>query len=115
MSIILNELAIRGCDVEKTMKRMSGDEEFYVECLWNVVDDPSFEKLQEALVSGNTSAAFDAAHTLKGLFANVGLTPMYNIIVEIVEPLRAGSNENLIEKYAQLLTMREGLRTILKN
>lgn len=34
------------------------------------------------------TAAFEAAHTLKGVVGNMGLTPLYQAVCEIVEPLR---------------------------
>lgn len=109
MNMILEELRTWGCDVAGALERMIGDEAFYVECLQEVAKDPSFDKLKEALETGDGHAAFEAAHTLKGVLANVGLTPMYNKITEIVEPLRAGHQEGLLEQYAQLDRMRTRL------
>ena len=42
-----------------------------------------------AIDSGNLEAAFDAAHTLKGVVGNMGLTPLYKAVCDIVQPLRA--------------------------
>ena len=34
------------------------------------------------------TSAFEAAHTLKGVTGNMGLTPLYDAVCTIVEPLR---------------------------
>lgn len=113
MSKMLEALDAWGCDVNGAMERMTDDEEFYAECLRDVANDPYFAVLKDALKSGNRSAAFTAAHTLKGVLANVGLTPMYQKVVEIVEPLRAGRPDDLTSAYNELMQMKEKLEAIL--
>lgn len=115
MSAFLDALSAWGCDVQGAMERMADDEDFYAECLQEVSDDPYFDRLKDALTKGDVRAAFDAAHTLKGVLANVGLTPMYNKIVEIVEPLRAGRGAGLDAQFSELLQMRAKLNAILSN
>ena len=103
-----------GCDVESAMERMLGDEEFYIECLTDVLDDPNFRTLNNALDRRETGVAFDSAHTLKGVLINLGLTPMYNAVVEIVEPLRAGRINGLQQKCEELERQRQRLAQILR-
>lgn len=63
--------------------------------------------------AGNIPAAFDAAHALKGVFANVGLTPTHDQIAAIVEPFRPGVRDGLDGKYARLMQRRTKLRAII--
>lgn len=63
----------------------------------------------------NVSHAFDYAHALKGVTSNVGLTPLYNCIVEIVEPLRNGKTDNLDDKLCELFKKREEIRALFKS
>ena len=58
--------------------------------------------------------AFECAHTLKGMLANMGLTPLYDIVVRIVEPLRAGETAGLLPACDELLAARDRLNTLLK-
>ena len=104
-----------GCDVEGGLRRASGDENFYIECLETIPDDEGFEILIKALGEKDISAAFDSSHTLKGLFANLGLTPMLDKDNEIVEPLRRGNSEGLSEKLNELLEMNDYLRSVLQS
>lgn len=61
--------------------------------------DKSFEDLTEALNSGDTEAAFRAAHTLKGVCANLALTKLYNSACEITEMLRSENLEDAKEYF----------------
>ena len=103
-----------GCDVDGAMERFLEDEELYLSCLEMVLLDSNFEKLEIALKEEKIEAAFDAAHTLKGVFANLGLTPMLCLAEQMVEPLRRGVSENLWEQYEALLSTREQLKGILE-
>lgn len=115
MSKILDELRNWGCDVENALERFVGDEDLYVMCLNTVLMDKSFEGLAEALRGNSIQEAFDYAHTLKGVLANMGLTPMYDITVKIVEPLRVGDSNNLMPIYEELLNAKAVLASIMEN
>ena len=109
----LLKLTYWGCNIQAALPRFLEDEEFMLECIAQVSVDPAFESLGRFLDEENVAGAFDAAHTLKGILANTGLTPLYDIIVRIVEPLRAGKSEGLKTEYALLLNQREQLRRLL--
>lgn len=114
MSSLLQKLADWGCDVDGAMRRFLGEEELYHSCLRTVINDKAFGALGEALASGDTREAFNHAHTLKGVLANMGLTPMFDIVVKIVEPLRAGQNTDLMPYYQELLAANEKLKLLLE-
>lgn len=109
----IEKLQVWGCDVQSVMRRLFNDEEFFLECLNDVVDDPNFPGLMDALQKQDLPTAFDCAHALKGLLSNVGLTPMYNKAVEIVEPLRVGNSEHVLENTKELLEMKVKVAQII--
>lgn len=113
MEMIFQALEEWGCDIEGAMDRFLDDKELYMTCLQTVITDDNFVKLGSALDEQNVPQAFDYAHTLKGVFANLGLTPMYAIVENIVEPLRAGYGSNLEVPYEDLLASNEKLKSIL--
>lgn len=113
MSELTDKLQSMGCDMDGALNRFLQDENFYLDCYKQVLDDEAFGKLKEALENKQTEEAFHYAHTLKGVIANMGLTPLYNIVVRIVEPLRAGSIENLMPIYEELMTEREKYKALL--
>lgn len=113
MEKIFQTLEEWGCDVEGALDRFLDDKELYMTCLQTVIADSAFEKLGVALKEKKVSEAFDYAHTLKGVFANLGLTPMLSIVECIVEPLRSGSADGLEDVYEKLLTSNEHFKSIL--
>ena len=113
MAKIFDKLDQWGCDTIGAMDRFLEDEELYVTCLETVITDEAFEKLGQALKEQKIQDAFEYAHTLKGVLANLGLTPMFVLAEEIVEPLRAGKGENLLPVYEKLLEANEYLKQIL--
>ena len=61
----------------------------------------------------DADAAFRHAHTLKGLTANMGLTPLHDLVVRIVEPLRGGLySDELLEIYNTMMKEIEVYRRI---
>ncbi len=114
MNDVMKKLEGKGCDISGAMERFLNDEDFYMSCLQRVVHDESFDKLKAALENHSIQEAFDAAHTLKGVLANMGLTPMYDTVVKIVEPLRAGTDEGLMPYYDVLIKQNEELKSFIQ-
>lgn len=83
-----------GVDYQPTMERFMRNEKLYLKFLDMLFQDKNLQKLGEALETNNLSISFEAAHTLKGVTANMGLTPLYSAICEIIEPLRAEKQHN---------------------
>ena len=90
MSEFKKILEAYGADYETTLERFMGNEQLYLKILNMLFKDENLHKLGEAIGSGDMTSAFEAAHTLKGVAGNLGLTPLYNAVCVLVEPLRAG-------------------------
>ena len=102
-----------GCDIEGALPRFIQDEDFLLECVVEVARDPAFEALGALLEQHDHQQAFDAAHLLKGIISNTRLTPLYHEIVEIVEPLRKGSDAGVMQHYTLLMQKRAELLALL--
>lgn len=66
--------------------------------------DTSFADLRKALESGDCDMAFRAAHTLKGVCQNLGITVLFESSNELTEHLRGGNlegSDELFEKVAK--------------
>lgn len=111
---LLQKLADWGCDVKGAKARFLDDTELYVICLNSVLEDAAFANLKKALEDENVKEGFEAAHTLKGVLANLGLTPMLATVVQIVESLRAGVIEGLMGYYEQLEMGRDYLKQLME-
>lgn len=79
---------VYGADYNSTMARFMGNEAMYLKFLDMLFKDDNLEKLGTALEQQDYEAAFAAAHTLKGVVGNMGLTPLFNAVCAIVESLR---------------------------
>ena len=88
-----------GADYEATMVRFMGNETMYLKFLDMLFQDDNLRKLGDALKTGDITSAFEAGYTLKGVVGNMGLTPLYEAVCEMVEPLR---NKELRDDYAAL-------------
>lgn len=78
-----------GIDYKTTMERFMNDSELYIRCIEMFPEDDNFAALDEAMKKKDYDTAFLCAHTLKGVTGNLGLTPLYRSIYELVEALRA--------------------------
>lgn len=83
------QLESYGVDYATTMARFMGNETLYLRLLDMLFQDDNLQKLGDSLASGDLTRAFEAAHTLKGVVGNMGLTPLYDMVCAMVEPLRA--------------------------
>lgn len=64
--------------------------------------DTSFNDLKAAMENEDYSSAFRAAHTLKGVCANLGIAKLGEISSEITESLRANDNETACKQFDQV-------------
>ena len=103
-----------GANTEEGLGRCLGNEPFYLRMVGMALAEGDYDALKAALDAGDTKAAFEEAHKLKGVLGNLSLTPMYNCAVELTEILRADSLEGadaafeaLAGKRAELLALSE--------
>lgn len=110
----LNRLSLYGADTQGTMERLLGDKEFYRECVYGFLEDENFLQLSEAVSAQNYEKAFENAHALKGVSANLGLTPLYASICELVESLRAGDSSKAVPQLNRIAGEKCRLERALK-
>lgn len=111
---IIKALTAWGCDIAGAMPRFLNNKDFYCTLLSSVPEETAFIDLGQALHRNDVKTAFEKAHELKGVLANMGLTPMFELACVIVEPLRAGKTDGVVDNYKKLMEMREQLKTILR-
>ncbi len=79
------------------------------------LNDTSFEELTKTLEAGETSEAFRAAHTLKGVCANLSFKRLADSASNITEMLRAEKLEEAKEYFATVREDYEVTVTALKD
>jgi hypothetical protein len=112
---ILKELNNNGCDVKGALDRVLGDEELYIICLRKFVADDSFENLGKFIEEKNIEKAFNESHTLKGVAGNLGIIPLYELLVIIVEKLRNNSLIGVYGDYKKMMKSYNEIKKIIKD
>ena len=87
--LTLDALREYGANVAEGLGRCMNNEAFYLKLVNKAIQDPAFDKLKESCESGNLDQAFEAAHSLKGMMANLALTPILRPVEKITELLRS--------------------------
>lgn len=108
---LVEEMKKYGVDDECMRDRFDDDAELYVECLRDLVTEKRFSDLDAALEAKDYGAAFQAAHAVKGLAANLSITVFFESLSALVEALRASQLENIDALYA---TVRNNLAIFSK-
>ena len=101
-----------GADVADGLGRCMNNEGFYLKLVNMALDDGGFDKLSQALETGDVKEGFEAAHALKGILANLSLTPLLTPVSEMTEILRAGSAEGCAELCAAMTEKRNELLSL---
>lgn len=96
----LEKLLSLNVNIDETLERFVGNENLYFKCLGKFIDDNNYQNLKQAIVDGNVLDAFESAHALKGVAANLGLSDLYKEVAVITEVFRSKSldydEDNLI-------------------
>jgi len=81
-------------DVEDGSKRVMNNTKLFVKLLGKFKDDKSINDLDALLAAGDLPKAQIAAHTIKGLTANLSLIELNKQCVELEAQIKAGNVPN---------------------
>lgn len=84
----IEDLAAYGADIKEGLARCMNNEVFYLRLVGMARQDQNLGKLADAVARHDLDAAFEAAHALKGVLANLALTPVLRPVSEMTEYLR---------------------------
>lgn len=102
--ISLESLKNFGANVEEGLTRCMNNEEFYIMLVNKVLGDNKLDLLEQQISEKNLDAAFETAHALKGMYANLSLDPITKPVVEITELLRSRSDVDYTALVAEAKT-----------
>ena len=100
-----------GANVNEGLNRCMNNESFYLMLIGKALADNRLEQLEEQLSNKDLDGAFESAHALKGMYANLSLTPLSKPIIEMTELLRSRTEMD----YSSLLDEVKTQFTKLKN
>jgi len=98
-----------GADTDDGMRRCMNNEAFYLRLADRTLRDDSFDRLKEAVEAKDRDRAFELAHALKGVTANLSLTPVQKPVTEMSDLLKAQADTDLSGLLAEILSQREKL------
>ena len=110
--LTIDALKAFGANVDEGLTRCMKNEGFYFRLVKMAVQDAGYGKLQAALNEGNLDAAFEAAHGLKGILANLALTPILTPVSQMTELLRARTKTDYQPLLEQMMAKRDELAAI---
>lgn len=87
--ITIENLKELGCNTDEGLERCLNDEGFYLQLIPDAFNKKRYEDLESHIVNKDLDTAFDEAHALKGVLANLAITPLFDVVSEITEKLRA--------------------------
>ena len=95
---------------------ITDDEFINREILGNILEDDYSllfaENGAEALEKNDLDAAFTLAHTLKGVYGNLALTPLFEIVNEMTELLRARTQTDYSAMTSALIEKKNALKAL---
>lgn len=100
----LDLLREAGVDVEDGLRRFMNNEAMFEKYLKKFLDNDLYEPLVEEMSKEplQTREAFERAHALKGVCANLSMSSVMEVLHPMVEKLRVGETEGVIEALPQL-------------
>ena len=90
--ITLDKLSEFGADVKDGLMRCMNKEDFYLMLINKALSDTRLYELEQQINAKELEAAFETAHTLKGMYSNLSLTPLTVPISKMTELLRSGTD-----------------------
>ncbi|MCR5626357.1 MAG: Hpt domain-containing protein [Lachnospiraceae bacterium] len=105
----IDQLKEFGADTAEGLNRCMNNEAFYLKMVGMGLADKRFDELKTALESKDYDEAFEIVHALKGVLGNLALTPLYDLICDMTEDLRARTDKDYMPLYNEIKEKRDKL------
>ena len=113
--LTIGKLEQYGAKSSEGLARCFGNEGLYLRLVGTVPTEGNFAKLHTALEENNLDAAFEAAHALKGVLANLSLTPLLEPVEKMTELLRTRTQADYMPLLEEVDRQKEALRAICED
>lgn len=110
--LTIEKLKDYGANVDEGLERCMNNEAFYLRLINMALQEAAFKDLGDALAQKQYAAAFDHAHKLKGVTANLALTPIQEPVTELTELLRHQTEGDYDGLYARVIEEYEKLKAL---
>lgn len=111
--LTLDTLKACGVNTDEGVARCAGLEDFYIDLVKSVLNTEKTDELESNISSGDLKAAFETAHSMKGMYANLSLDPLTRPVSEMTELLRAGTQTDYTPYLAEIKAQMSKLIELL--
>lgn len=108
----ISALKAWGADTDDGLKRCMNDEGFYLMLIGSVLSDTKAEELEAAISAGDLDRGFEIAHAMKGMYANLSLTPILIPVQEITELLRSRTETDYTALLKEIKEQKSALNAL---
>lgn len=110
---ILDKLNNYGCNTKEGLERCLNKEDFYIKLLTMAVSENKVYELKDALNAKDYDKAFGLSHSLKGVYANLAITPLYNLFYSLTEDLRIKKEIDYTNQINEIIIKFEEVKKII--
>ncbi|WP_026512096.1 hypothetical protein [Butyrivibrio sp. LC3010] len=103
-----------GADTASAIKRMLGDEEFYLSLIDVFITNNDWDDFVHLMSEKKYKDAFVVSHRMKGSCADLSLTPLYYALCDVTDDLRNEIRPSLMYNYERAVKIRDSLLEALK-
>ena len=114
-SELSKKLEDNGIDVVKTMERFMNNDDLFLKFLRRFLDDRNYLDMIASIIEKDYEKAFNYAHTLKGLSANLGMNCRQNPVSTIVSKLRMEQYDDIAKDMEDLNDNYENICEIIRS
>ncbi|MBR4554731.1 MAG: Hpt domain-containing protein [Ruminococcus sp.] len=104
-----DKLRAFGANTDEGIARCMGKEDFYLMLVGKVLNDKRVPALEKQLAEKDLDAAFETAHAMKGMYANLSLDPLTRPVSEMTELLRNRTDTDYTALLEEVKTQFERL------
>ena len=113
--LTIEQLNAFGADTKDGLSRCMEMEALYLRLIGMMEKDTHMAELKTALDQKDLQSAFEAAHALKGVLANLSLTPVLKPISEMTELLRARTETDYTALYEEAERQMAALISLIQS
>ena len=110
---IIEKLNEYGCNTKEGLERCLNKEDFYIKLLKMAVSDNKVYELKDSINAKDYDKAFGISHTLKGVYANLAITPLYNLLYNLTEELRNKVDKEYSDEINEIITLFEKIKKLI--
>lgn len=99
---------------DETLRRFSGHEGIFLKFLKKFPDEPTFAELKTAAGENDFAKIETAAHTLKGIAGNLGITSVFDASSELVNAVRAKEYDKVPALFENLSQIYDNICNIIR-